>query len=147
MTHLMLTSALLFALLAVVAIAIGASLGIARDLMVDEVSESAIDAQSVPTAGYAVRQQGLAARQGPAGRQGPALGQGLAVRQGLVRQGLAVRYQDPAAGQGAAGREGYATRLGHGLAEDFGLGLQHATHFAQDPGRSFSRDRSFHSRV
>jgi hypothetical protein len=111
MTHLMLTSALLFALLAVVAIAIGASLGIAHDLMVDEASESAIDAQSVPAAGYAVRQQG------PAVRQGLATGQVL------------------------------ATRQGHGLAEDFGLGLQHATHFAQDPGRSFSRNRSFHSRV
>jgi hypothetical protein len=36
MPHLMLTSALLFALLAVVAIAIGACLGIARDLMLDE---------------------------------------------------------------------------------------------------------------
>src|SRR5438128_1163569 len=40
MTHLMLTSALLFALLAVVAIAIGASLGIARDLMLDENHET-----------------------------------------------------------------------------------------------------------
>ena len=104
MTHLMLTSALLFALLAVVAIAIGASLGIARDLMVDEASESATDTQSVP-AGYAPHQQGAAARQG------------------------------------------YPSRQGHGLAEDFGLGLRHATHFAQDPGRSFSRNRSFSSRV
>jgi hypothetical protein len=126
MTHLMLTSALLFALLAVVAIAIGASLGIARDLMVDEPNESAIDAQSVPAAGYAVRQQGPA------------------VRQVLVRQGLAVR---PAADHGLAAHEGYATRQGHGLAEDFGLGLQHATHFAQDPGRSFSRNRSFSARI
>jgi hypothetical protein len=103
MTHLMLTSALLFALLAVVAIAIGASLGIARDLMLDEVSETAGDTESVPA------------------------GQGLAGRQG--------------------GAQGYATRQGHGLAEDFGLGLQHATHFAQDPGRSFSRNRSFSARV
>ena len=110
MTHLMLTSALLFALLAVVAIAIGASLGIARDLMVDEASESATDTQSVP-AGYAPHQQGAAAR------------------------------------QGLAARQGYPSRQGHGLAEDFGLGLRHATHFAQDPGRSFSRNRSFHSRV
>src|SRR5947207_6677525 len=100
MTHLMLTSALLFALLAVVAIAIGASLGIARDLMLDEVSGAAADTESVPA------------------------GQGLAGR------------------QGCAPRQGYATRQGHGLAEDFGLGLQHATHFAQDPGRSFTRNRS-----
>ena len=105
MTHLMLTSALLFALLAVVAIAIGASLGIARDLMLDEVSGAAADTESVPA------------------------GQGLAGR------------------QGCAPRQGYATRQGHGLAEDFGLGLQHATHFAQDPGRSFTRNRSFRSRV
>jgi hypothetical protein len=96
MTHLMLTSALLFALLAVMAIGIGASLGIAHDLMLDEVSETAADTESVPV---------------------------------LAGQGYAT------------------TRQGHGLAEDFGLGLQHATHFAQDPGRSFSRNRSFHSRV
>jgi hypothetical protein len=107
MTHLMLTSALLFALLAVVAITIGASLGIAHDLMLDEVSETAADTESVPV---------------PAG-------QGIAALPGL------------------AARQGYATRQGHGLAEDFGLGLQHATHFAQDPGRSFSRNRSFRSRV
>ena len=87
MTHLMLTSALLFALLTVVAIAIGASLGIARDLMLDEADATATDTQS------------------------------------------------------AGGRQS------HGLAEDFGLGLQHATHFAQDPGRSFSRSRSFNARV
>jgi hypothetical protein len=104
MTHLMLTSALLFALLAVVAIAIGASLGIARDLMLDEPGATATDIQASPT------------------------------REGLADQSL------------AAG-EGYATRSGHGLAEDFGLGLQHATHFAQDPGRSFSRHRSFSPRV
>ena len=111
MTHLMLTSALLFALLAVVAIAIGASLGIARDLMLDEVSGAAADTESVPA------------------------GQGLAGRQGYAPR------------QGCAPRQGYATRQGHGLAEDFGLGLQHATHFAQDPGRSFTRNRSFRSRV
>ena len=87
MTHLMLTSALLFALLAVVAIAIGASLGIARDLMLEEPDETATDTEPTPS------------------------------------------------------------RNGHGLAEDFGLGLQHATHFAQDPGRSFSRSRSLNARV
>jgi hypothetical protein len=91
MTHLMLTSALLFALLAVVAIAIGASLGIARDLMLDENHETATDLLT--------------------------------------------------AGQSAISGNG------HGLAEDFGLGLQHATHFAQDSGRSFSRGRSFNARV
>ena len=91
MTHLMLTSALLFALLAVVAIAIGASLGIARDLMLDENHETATDTLS--------------------------------------------------SGQSATSGNG------HGLAEDFGLGLQHATHFAQDSGRSFSRGRSFNARV
>ena len=89
MTHLMLTSALLFALLAVVAIAIGASLGIARDLMLDETHETATD----------------------------------------------VLSSDPSSGNG------------HGLAEDFGLGLQHATHFAQDSGRSFRRGRSLNARV
>jgi len=87
MTHLMLTSALLFALLAVVAMAIGASLGIARDLMLDEPDETAIDIESTPSLN------------------------------------------------------------GHGLAEDFGLGLQHATHFAQDSGQSFRRSRSFNARV
>lgn len=91
MTHLMLTSALLFALLAVVAVAIGASVGIARDLMLDEASEAAPDSRSAPA--------------------------------------------------------GYAARQGNGLAEDFGLGLQHATHFTQDAGRSFSRNGSFRSRV
>jgi hypothetical protein len=40
MSHLMLTSALLFALLAVVATAIGACFGIARDLLLDEADES-----------------------------------------------------------------------------------------------------------
>jgi hypothetical protein len=105
MTHLMLTSALLFSLLAVVAIAIGASLGIARDLMLDEMDETAAATQS---------------------SVGPrAAGQSLAARQGLAT----------CQGQG------------HGLAEDFGLGLEHATHFAQDPGRSFSRSRSFSARV
>jgi hypothetical protein len=83
MTHLMLTSALLFALLAVVAIAIGASLGIARDLMLDEPNDTATKPHDA----------------------------------------------------------------GHGLAEDFGLGLQHATHFTQAPGRSFSRSRSFNASV
>ncbi len=87
MTHLMLTSALLFALLAVVAIAVGASLGIARDLMLDESNDAATDPQSAPTGN------------------------------------------------------------GHGLAEDFGLGLQHAAHFAQDSGRSFRRGRSLNGRV
>jgi hypothetical protein len=86
-THVMLTSALLFALLAVVAIAIGASFGIARDLMLDETHETAEETQSA-TSGN-----------------------------------------------------------GHGLAADFGLGLQHATHFAQDPSRSFRRGRSFNARV
>ena len=105
MTHLMLTSALLFALLAFVAIAIGATLGIARDLVLEEAGETAADTESV-----------------------------------LASEGYAVR-------QGPAARQGYSTRQGHGLAEDFGLGLQHATHFAQDPGWSFSRNRSFHSRV
>ncbi len=47
MPHLMLTSALLFALLAVVATAIGACLGIARDLMLDE-SDEGTDAEPVP---------------------------------------------------------------------------------------------------
>ena len=111
MTHLMLTSALLFALLAFVAIAIGATLGIARDLVLEEAGETAADTESV-----------------------------------LASEGYAVR-QGPAARQGHAARQGYSTRQGHGLAEDFGLGLQHATHFAQDPGRSFSRSRSFSSRV
>ena len=92
MTHLMLTSALLFALLAVVAIAIGASFGIARDLMLDETHETAT-ARSTSAA------------------------------------------QSSTSGNG------------HGLAEDFGLGLQHATHFAQDSGRSFRRSRSLNARV
>lgn len=86
MTHLIVTSALLFALLAVVAIALGASLGIARDLM-QEPDETAADKASTPSGN------------------------------------------------------------GHGLAEDFGLGLRHATHFAPDPGRSFRRGRSFNPRV
>jgi hypothetical protein len=117
MTHLMLTSALLFALLAVVATAIGASLGIARDLMLDDAEDAATAAQSVPA------------------REGLAAGQGLGARQGFgAREGFATG-------------EGFTTRPGHGLAEDFGLGLQHATHFAQDPGRSFSRNRSFRPRV
>jgi len=98
MTHLMLTSVLLFALLAVVAIAIGASLGIARDLL-DETDESAADTQS------------------SAGREG------------------------------LAGRQALAGRPARGLADDFGLGLQHAARFAQDSDRSYSRSRSFNARV
>ena len=81
MTHLMLTSALLFSLLAVVAIAICAPLWIALDLMLHESHETD------------------------------------------------------------------TSRDAHGLAEDFGLGLQHATHFAQDSRRSFRRGRSFNARV
>jgi len=92
MTHLMLTSALLFALLAVVAIAIGASLGIARDLKLDEMDENAADTQSSAPPAYAGGQA-------------------------------------------------------RGLADDFGLGLPHAAHFAQDPGGSFRRSRSFNARV
>jgi hypothetical protein len=41
MPHLMLTSALLFALLAIVATALGACLGVARDLMLDDADETA----------------------------------------------------------------------------------------------------------
>jgi hypothetical protein len=48
MTHLMLTSALLFALLTVVAMALGASVGIARDLMLDEPDDTARDTGSAP---------------------------------------------------------------------------------------------------
>jgi hypothetical protein len=77
MPHLLLTSVLLFALLAVVATAIGACLGIARDLMLDEADET------------------------PEGETTP----------------------------GGSGQIG--------LAEDFGIGLRHATNFAQDPDRSF----------
>ena len=77
MPHLLLISALLFVLLALVAIAIGAWVGIARDLMLDEVDETPVG-DSTPT------------------------------------------------GSGQIG-----------LAEDFGIGLRHATNFAQDSGRSF----------
>jgi hypothetical protein len=87
MSHLLLTSALLFALLAIVAIAIGACLGIAGDLMLDEAGDTP---EGEPT---------------PGGR-------------GQI-----------------------------GLAEDFGIGLRHATTFAPDPGRSFSRSGSLHTRV
>jgi hypothetical protein len=87
MTHLMLTSALLFALLAVVAIAIGASLGIARDMMMDDSNETSAANQSA------------------------------------------------------------TSRSGHGLGGDFGLGLRHATHFAQDSGRAYRRGRSFNARI
>ncbi len=48
MPHLMLTSALLFALLAIVATAIGACLGIARDLMLDDADE-ATDGEFAPS--------------------------------------------------------------------------------------------------
>jgi hypothetical protein len=87
MPHLLLISALLFALLALVAIAIGAWVGIARDLMLDEVDET------------------------PAGDSTPT-------------------------GSGQIG-----------LAEDFGIGLRHATNFAQDPGRSLHGSGSLNSRV
>jgi len=85
MPHLLLTSVLLFALLAVVATAIGACIGIARDLMLDEADETA---------------------------------------EGDLTPG----------GRGQIG-----------LAEDFGIGLGHATDFAQDPGRSFSRSGSLNA--
>jgi hypothetical protein len=85
MPHLMLTSALLFALLAVVATAIGACLGIARDLMLDE-------------------------------------------------------------GDGSAESERSPTQNGHGLTEDFGLGLRHhAANFTPDSGQSFRRGRSLNA--
>lgn len=85
MPHLLLTSVLLFALLAVVATAIGACFGIARDLMLEEADETP-------------------------------------------------------EGEAAAGDSGQI-----GLAEDFGIGLRHASNFAQDPGRPFSRSGSFHA--
>ena len=85
MPHLLLTSVLLFALLAVVATAIGACIGIARDVMLDEADDA------------------------PEGDLTPG-------------------------GRGQIG-----------LAEDFGIGLGHATDFAQDPGRSFSRSGSFNA--
>jgi hypothetical protein len=91
MTHLMLTSALLFALLAVVATAIGASFGIARDLRLDETHETDTDILS-------------AGQSSPSGN-------------------------------------------GNGLAEDFGLGLQHVAHFAHDSGPSVRRGRSLNARV
>ena len=85
MPHLLLTSVLLFALLAVVATAIGACFGIARDLMLEEADETP-------------------------------------------------------EGEASAGDSGQI-----GLAEDFGIGLRHASNFAQDPGRPFSRSGSFHA--
>ena len=85
MSHLLLTSALLFALLAIVGIAIGACLGIARDLMLDE-------AEDTPEV-------------------------------------------EPTPGRGAQ----------IGLAEDFGIGLRHATNFAPRPGRSFSSGGSLNT--
>jgi hypothetical protein len=87
MPHLLLISALLFALLALVAIAIGAWVGIARDLMLEEVDET------------------------PEG-------------------------EVTAADSGEIG-----------LGEDFGIGLGHATNFAQDPGRSFRGSGSLNARV
>jgi hypothetical protein len=88
MPHLMLTSALLFALLAVVATAIGACLGIARDLMLNEADE------------------------GAEGDFSPS----------------------------------QAAHKGNGLAEDFGLGLQHhAANFAPDSGQSLRRGRSLNA--
>jgi hypothetical protein len=50
MSHLMLTSALLFALLAIVATAIGACMAIARDLMLDE-SDETTDGEFAPSDG------------------------------------------------------------------------------------------------
>lgn len=85
MPHLILTSVLLFALLAVVATAIGACYGIARDLMLDEADETP-ESETTP---------------------------------------------------GDSGQIG--------LAEDFGIGLRHASNFAQDPGRPFSGGGSFHA--
>jgi len=87
MPHLLLISSLLFALLALVAIAIGAWVGIARDLMLDDADET------------------------PEGDQTPT-------------------------GSGQIG-----------LAEDFGIGLRHATNFAQDPDRSFRGSGSLNARV
>jgi hypothetical protein len=48
MPHLMLTSALLFALLAIVATAIGACFGIARDLMLEDADET-VDGELTPS--------------------------------------------------------------------------------------------------
>jgi hypothetical protein len=91
MPHLILTSVLLFALLAVVATAIGACFGIARGLMLDEADETP---ESETTRG----------------------GDGQSAGDGQI-----------------------------GLAEDFGIGLRHASNFAQDPGRPFSGSGSFHA--
>jgi hypothetical protein len=48
MPHLMLTSALLFALLAIVATAIGACFGIARDLMLEDADET-VESELTPS--------------------------------------------------------------------------------------------------
>jgi hypothetical protein len=88
MPHLLLISALLFTLLALVAIAIGAWVGIARDLMLEEAADETPE------------------------------GEVTAADSGDI-----------------------------GLAEDFGIGLRHATDFAQDPGRSFRGSGSLNTRV
>jgi hypothetical protein len=88
MPHLLLISALLFTLLALVAIAIGTWVGIARDLMLEEAADETPEGE-VTTADS-----------------------------GEI-----------------------------GLAEDFGIGLRHATNFAQDPGRSFRGSGSLNTRV
>jgi hypothetical protein len=51
MPHLLLLSALLFAILALVATAIAACIGIARDLMLDEVDEAPEDELTPPGSG------------------------------------------------------------------------------------------------
>jgi hypothetical protein len=88
MPHLLLISVLLFALLALVAIAIGAWVGMAHDLMLDDAEDETPEGDPTPT------------------------------------------------GSGQIG-----------LAEDFGIGLRHATNFAQDPGRSFRGSGSLNTRV
>lgn len=85
MPHLILTGVLLLALLAVIAIAIGACVGIARDVLLDEADET------------------------PEGETTP----------------------------GSSGQIG--------LANDFGIGLRHATDFAQDPDRPFRGNGSLNA--
>jgi hypothetical protein len=88
MPHLLLISALLFTLLDLVAIAIGAWVGIARDLMLEAAADETPEGEVTAADSSEI-----------------------------------------------------------GLGEDFGIGLRHATDFAQDPGRSFRGSGSLNTRV
>ncbi len=122
MTHLMLTSALLLALLAMVAIVIGAGLGIARDVLLEGGIVDEEDYWTPDNRDSIPDERAQAADDKRSGEENPgSLGSGRL-------------------GSGTRGRDGLGAG---GLGEDFRVGLRHAA-LGHSRGGPFRGSRSRH---